>query len=163
MKFYTLLLIFIFLQGCDLKVANRSGTIADDYVEEPLSERSVQYELALNTSNKIMALIRDGRCDDIYKNLLSGKAKESLPFDSFKSMCQGLVSNYGNLIKYKPQQWHFFNKTEGDNEYLMSIKLAEHERLMVSYALVFPLNGKYDKIVGIHLKARQGVVPPGVF
>jgi len=46
---YIVVTLFVFLfsvSGCDttIEVNNRSGSINNDYIEEPLSKRSLQYE-----------------------------------------------------------------------------------------------------------------------
>lgn len=161
MKLALLLAIFIFLQGCDSRVGHRSGSMDDDYVEEPLSGWSAEYQPALETSNQILALIRDGRCNSMYETFLSDTGKVSIDLESFKSLCDNISSQFGSLSKYKPNQWHFFIWSDESEEYLLSVKIAEHTKTMVNYAFLFPADGPYKKIVGIHLKPRQGPLVPG--
>ncbi len=54
-----LLGICIFLNACEVTIDanNRSGTIEDDYVAEPLSDMSRKYEHALKISNTLRPLM----------------------------------------------------------------------------------------------------------
>ncbi|MFL1456371.1 hypothetical protein ACJO5Y_18170 [Marinobacter sp. GN3S48] len=163
MKLALLLAIVILLQGCDSWVGHRSGSIDDDYIEEPLSGRSAEYQLALETSNQILTMIRDGRCNSVYETFLSDTGRVNIDLGRFRSMCDNINSQFGSLSKYKPNQWHFFIASDEDEseEYLLSIKIAEHKKTMINYAFIFPADGPYKKIVGIHLKPRQGTLMPG--
>jgi hypothetical protein len=66
---FLVLFLIVGLSGCDLfgTISSRSGTIDDDYVEEPLSGGVEKYATALVTSNNILNLISKSKYPDLYR------------------------------------------------------------------------------------------------
>ena len=50
-KYIFVFLIVLILTACNFQEGNRSGDLEDDYVEEPISERSQKYKNALEICN----------------------------------------------------------------------------------------------------------------
>jgi len=159
------LLIPLVLLGCDssLNYSNRSGTLEDDYVAEPLSATSQKYKKALETSNNIINLFKNGEYQGAYNKYFSDHLKSQVSTDAFQNNLNKLRSSVGVLNNYKPMQWGFFSGKDQGMNLLYSVKIAEHEKNMMKYLFVFNHEGDFNEIVGFHVKVREGVTPPGTY
>lgn len=164
-KVVALFLTIFVLVACDAKIniSNRSGSLDDDYVAEPLSGRSKKYENALNVSNDVIDKIISRNFDSIYSDIFDAQLKSDLDKKKFTSSIAKLESVFGNIKEYKKLQWGFFSGEEDGRKFLYSKKIVEYEKGMVKYLFVFNDDGKYRRIVGLHVEERKGVTPPGVF
>ena len=149
--------------GCDSEVviANRSGTVNDDYVEEPISERSRKYENALLVSNAVLDKVRGAEYQTIYRELFDPRLKSILDEPKFSGMMKQIETHFGPIKRYKPMQWGFVPRKEGGENLVYSVKIVEHEKGMMRYLFVFADDGKYQKLLGFHAKPRTGVTAPG--
>jgi plasmid maintenance system killer protein len=153
------------LSGCDLfgTISTRSGTIDDDYVEEPLSGGVEKYDTALVTSNNILNLIAKSKYPDIYRIYFSDTMKAQMTSKEFKKFMIQVKESAGPLKAYKQMQWNFFSGTDKGLDMLYSVKIAEHEKLMMKYLFVFEKDKPYINLIGFFVKQRQGVSTPGQF
>ncbi|MCK0152929.1 DUF3887 domain-containing protein [Alcanivorax sp. S6407] len=166
-KISLLVLLFILslIAACDVSInaANRSGDIEDDYVAEPLSSMSKKYANALEVSNQLVEYMKAGDPESVYTELLSDSLKKTLSEQVWKDQVSQLTYAKGEIINYKKMQWGFVPFEQDGSDFIASIKIVEHEAGMMKYSVVFNDDGVFDKVVGFHLKERDGVSPPGEF
>ena len=149
--------------GCDFNTNVRSGTVDDDYIEEPLAGGAEKYEKALETSNTFVEYVKANRIDAIYQNLFSEELRATVSIGDFKEMLGKVNSAAGKIIRYKKMQWSFISYSEEGRDVIGSVKLVEHENEMLKYLLVFDRSGDLTRIIGFHFKQRKGVSPTGHF
>ena len=151
-----------FTVACDLKVtsANRSGTLDDDYVEEPLSESSKSYAQILNTSNDIIELIRTKDYDKIHSLHVEDRMKDILSTDKLSEAFDGAYGAMGAWVEYKPQQWGFLPTNENGVDYIVSYKIVMHENGRLDYAFAFEKDGTHTKFVGFKIVPRNKARTP---
>ncbi len=163
-KFFVAFLI-LSLSGCDLvgTIGVRSGTVDDDYVEEPLSGGVEKFEPALVTSNNILHMISQSKYSDVYRIYFSDAMKAEMTRKEFKAFMNQVKQGAGALKAFKPMQWNFSSKEKYGRDYIYSIKIAEHEKGMLKYLFIFERDKPYIGIAGFSVKERQGVSTPGQF
>ena len=164
-KLLSVIIIILFTSSCEVStnVSNRSGTLDDDYVEEPLSARSIKFAPALEISNDFINSIQSGNYDYIYSELISDGFKEELSKEEFMEMLNTIINLAGQIKMYKQQQWGFFTIKEDGNEYIGSVKIVEHENGILKYLFVFENDGVFKTLVGFNVKDRTEVTPPGIY
>ncbi len=160
-----LLVISVFLCACEVKFEanNRSGTVEDDYVAEPLSDMSRKYEHALQISNTFIGRLKSGELDSIYEKLFSSELRGLVSREDFQKMADQIYTAKGKIVRFKKMQWGFISGTENGRNFIGSVKIVEHENGMMKYLVVFDDDNKFDKIVGFRFKERDGVSIPGQF
>ncbi len=158
MKKIFLVILVMIITGCDasLVTGNRSGSVDDDYIEEPIGQFSLQYENALATSNEIVDLLIQKNYKKIHTEYVHQEAKDILSEDVLADLQAKLSSKVGEIKKYKKMQWGFLPATEKGKKLLVSFKIVEHDKLMFNYAFVFEDDGKYKRIVGLQINERKG-------
>lgn len=164
-KWIICLHLSLLLVGCDvsLNFSNRSGTLEDDYVAEPLSDNSLKYERALEISNNIIQLIKDIKYQAAYNKYFSNALKAQISADVFVDHMNRVQSTAGVLTDFKPMQWGFFTGKDKGMHLLYSVKIAKHKQSMMKYLFVFNHDGDFGEIVGFNVKVRGVVPPPGVY
>lgn len=163
---HTLVCILVpLLLACDanLTFSNRSGTLDDDYVAEPLSEHSQKYATALETSNALIRSVAAGRYAEVYDQLTDPMFKQRATKDDFVSLLKNVEATAGEIVAFKELQWGFFTGTEEGEELLYSTKIVEHRNLTMKYLIVFMADSNYERISGFHAKVREGVSRPGQY
>jgi hypothetical protein len=155
--------LLVLNSACDsqLVIVDRSGTLDDDYVEEPISARSKKYENALLVSNAVLDKARGGEYRTIYDEFFDARLKSILDEPKFAAMMKQIEGHVGPIKRYKPMQWGFIPRNEAGEKFLYSVKIVEHERGMIRYLFVFADDGHYGKLVGFHAKLRTGIAAPG--
>ena len=165
-KTYILSIItLLLLSSCDASISinNRSGTIKDDYVAEPLSDRSKKYKPLLETSNNIVQMISKEEYEFIYLNKFDDVLKRNLSQDEFISMMNQIKTGVGAIRNFKELQRGFFSGKDKGMDLIYSVKIVEHETQIMKYLFVFEEDGGYSRIVGFHVKAKEGVSLPGQY
>lgn len=165
-KTTALLIVFtLLLYGCDspFSISYRSGSLDDDYIAEPLSDRSAKYEKALNISNQFIERSSTQDYNGIYDELFADSLANQVSKESYLAMMAGVEKTFGQIVHYKPLQWGFFSCSDNDQSYLCSVKIVEHEKGMAKYLFIFVDDGEYKKLSGLKVKKRNGVSPPGIF
>ncbi len=141
------------LAGCDVNVSassrNFSGTDADHYVEEPLSESSKEYAPALEFSNQLVDRLQRGEFREIHAEHCGRTITSTVTQEQFVAMLQRVQDKLGPITRYKPVQWDFMSRTDKNGRFVTSTQIVEHERGMMEYSFVFKQGGPYDKQVGI--------------
>lgn len=164
---YTIILFssIAILGACEvnLGVNNRSGSLEDDYVAEPLSDMSQKHENALRISNKFIEKMRAGELDSIYEQLFAESLRKLITQQDFKNLINQIHQAKGKIVKYKKMQWGFISGQENGENFLASTKIVEHNKGMMKYLIVFRNDGKYNEIIGFRYKERDGVSPPEQF
>ncbi len=165
LRFFVLLCLAWLTVACEVSINtdNRSGTLEDDYIEEPLGFMSEKYENALRVSNEFVDRMRDGSIDSIYSGLFSEELRGIVSKQDFEKVLAQIFAAKGKITKYKKMQWGFISGKENGRDFLASVKIVEHEKGMMKYLVVFNDDGKFDEIVGFRFKEREGVSPPGQF
>jgi hypothetical protein len=159
----TCLFLLALVAGCDggVVIANRSGTVNDDYVEEPISNRSKRYENALLVSNAVIDKLRSAEYHAIHQEFFDPQFQATLDEPKFIAMMKQVELHLGPIKRYKPMQWGFVPRQEAGKNILYSTKIVEHEKGMMNYFFVFTDDGKYQKLAGIHARVRTGTTLPG--
>ncbi len=164
---YTIILLssIATLGACEVNfgVNNRSGTLEDDYVAEPLSDMSRKHENALRISNKFIERMKAGELDSIYEHLFAESLRKLITQQDFKKLINQIHQEKGKVVKYKKMQWGFISGQEAGENFLASTKIVEHRKDMMKYLIVFRDDGKFSEIIGFRYKERDGVSPPGQF
>ena len=161
-KSHILIILIFTLSGCDfkLKAGVRSGTLDDDYIEEPISNFAVQYKNALTTSNFLLENITQNNYSHIQKNYIHKDASGILTSKAIEEVILKTIKSAGPIINYKKMQWGFVPITENKNDYLLSFKIVEHKKGKLNYKFVFKNDGEYEKIIGIYIKSYDPVRQP---
>ncbi|MCR1795720.1 hypothetical protein [Leptospira sp. id769339] len=129
-------------------VSVRSGTINDDDIEEPLSDRSKPFENYLITSNNIVSKLTKKDLNYVYDFYLESKLKEIFPKDKFIDSMTTFSSRAGKFENFKLMQWNFVNTKIEGNPVVQSIKIVHHSNNVWYYIFTFD-PGNHEKIVGI--------------
>jgi len=105
-KSFLLLGLIFMLLACDqsLNISNRSGSIDDDYIAEPLSEISVKYENALKISNAVIEKLKVREYDSIYDNDFDRQLKNMISKEQFRSLMKQVEAMFGSVKRYKKMQ-----------------------------------------------------------
>jgi hypothetical protein len=155
-----ILSIVIFaLVGCGISVnvSSRSGSNSDDYVEEPLSERVIEYSNALETANYFLDSIISNNYSDTYELL-----DESLTINNSQENFQALLTKddevLGEIKEYLKNQWAFNNATFDGKKYLQLTKIVKYEKYTFSYIFTFPYDSKYKKLAGFTFKEKTALL-----
>ncbi len=161
-----LCLIVALLSNCGGKftiaTTHRSGPLGDDYVEEPLSDKSSRSEHALEVSNAILQQLQAHDSHAVYAERVDPLMKSNVSEATFEGWIKTIDERFGPLKSFKPMQWGFKVWSENGRDLVSSTKLVEHERGMVRYHFLFADDGKYEALLGFWMYERHGVAPPGV-
>ena len=151
----------------DVNINARSGSIENDYIEEPLIKLVSRFENALTTSNYFVDGVKSNNIDSLYQNLLSKKLRAKVSQEEFESLITELKATRGEIIQYKKMQWSFIKLNgEGDLEgknLIASVKIVKHEKETMKYLIAFEDDGKFNKIVLVNFKKQSSVLPAGQF
>jgi hypothetical protein len=160
-----LLVALALLSACDFSPQTniRSGSLDDDYVEEPLGDFAKRFENALAVSNTFIDLYKSNDFEAIYQDIFSDELRRKVSLDQVRELLGKVKSAKGEIIRFKKMQWGFFNYFEEGRNLIASTKIVEHENGLMKYLFVFDNDGKFEKIVGFRFKERAGVSPPGQF
>lgn len=87
-KLVILAVLLISLLGCEVNsvYGNRSGTVDNDYIEEPLSESSIKYKKALDVSNSVIDLIISADYKSIEMNYVHRDMSEVLTESTLREL-----------------------------------------------------------------------------
>jgi hypothetical protein len=159
-----LLLTVTALSACrpavGLTVTNRSGTVTDDYVEEPLSERSKALAPALETSNAIVDALREGDRHAMYTDMFSPEFQAVVPEAKWNDMCWVIDHGYGKIVRYKPMQWGFVSRRFEGRPFVDSIKIVECEKATIEVIATFIDDGVYAKPCAFTFRPRATHAAP---
>jgi len=155
--FSFVLVTAIILGSCSVEIntANRSGTVSDDYIEEPISEKSKKYSAALESSNKLIELIKKKEFQKIHGSFVDDSMKSVLTEQVLENSYTEAVNAMGDIVEYKQNQWGFVPTKNDDLEYVTSYKIVFHEKGRLDYSFSFKLEGDQSKIFRIALKPRK--------
>lgn len=153
------------IAACDVSFnfANRSGSMEDDYVEEPLSGMAEEYAPILDRSNRIIEAIQEKDIAYLYSEAFDEELVGIISREDFLKTLSAIENEAGTIKSYKPMQWHMFLGKDRGRKLIKSVKIVEHENFMVNYLFVFDYNFDNPKLLGFFFKSRQGVLTPGQF
>lgn len=156
-------LLLAALMACQPSVAttfsNRSGTVSDDDVEEPISERSKSFAPALETSNAILEKLREGDRQVIYRDLLSPEFKAITTEEQWTAFCSAMDRDCGKLVRFKPMQWNFQRGPLQGKTCVLSTKIVEFEKRTIEIVFTFVDDGAYAKPWSLSTRARTKPAP----
>ncbi|PID65603.1 MAG: hypothetical protein CR975_06495 [Gammaproteobacteria bacterium] len=159
-------LIALALTGCDEVVetfeqSSRSGTVIDDDVEAPLSDKAKQYEKALELSNRFLVLWQKKDFHSIHEQLVDPEMQSRLSVEKLADIDSHVEKAYGKLVGFKKGQWAFEPKRAKKQYFLFSIKSVTHEKTKLNYLFQFVLDNKYEKLVGFYVREKPALRAPG--
>lgn len=154
-----LILAIISLVGCGISVnvSARSGSNSDDYVEEPLSERVIEYSNALETANFFLDSIISKNYSNTYE-LLDESLTKNNSQENFKALITKDDEVLGEIKEYLKNQWAFNNATFDGKKYLQLTKIVKYEKYTFSYIFTFPYNSSYKKLAGFTFKEKTALL-----
>ncbi len=152
----TSLLAVFLLTACDASSVSqaRSGNKDDAYIEEPLAEGSVQYQLHLAKSNAYVGLLTQKDYGSIYEEFAPA-VKSSVPPDAIKSIYDQILTAHGAPLETKQQQWWFITGKEKGTPILISRKLVKHEKGMLEYDFTFSPDDPDKKLIGFFIREHK--------
>ena len=161
-----LFLAISLLLGCDkvidsFKESLRSGSIAYDDVEAPLSEKAKKYKNALNLSNDFLRLWQKKDFEKIYQTMIDPEVKDLLRVEKLADIYKNVNNTYGDFVGYKPSQWAFEPKKAKKQYFLFSIKRITHKKRKLNYIFQFVLDGEYKKLAGFYVREKPALRAPG--
>lgn len=156
----------LFFGGCDKVVksfddSSRSGTVANDDVEAPLSDKAKQYENALKLSNDFLALWARKDFQTIHDTMVDPEVKEQISVAKLADIYKNVEETYGALVSYKTGQWAFEPKKAKKQQFLFSIKAVTHEKRKLNYLFEFVLDGEYKQLAGFYVREKPALRAPG--
>lgn len=186
---YPVLLLSLCLTACnfDTRSSGRSGSYQDDYKENAIRDDFMVYKPALETSNKILELMKAGDAKTIADDYVLEELKPLLTEQDIEKVIKKAESKYGKIVSYKPMQWGFEPKVENGKRsktefnkilaekygegkkaakkipIVFSVKIVQHEKALVNYWFQFPDDMEYNKLLGIFYKERKGTRNIGQF
>ncbi len=152
--------------GCDNVVdtfeqSSRSGTVANDDVEAPLSDKAKPYANALKLSNEFLSLWQQKDFKTIYETMVDPEVQDQLTAEKMADIYKNVEEVYGPLISYKVGQWAFEPKKAKKQQFLFSIKVVTHEKRKLNYLFEFVLDGEYKKLAGFYVREKPALRAPG--
>lgn len=156
------------LGGCDNVVktfdnSSRSGSVTNDDVEAPLSDKAKQYKNALQLSNEFLVLWKKQDFQTIHDTLIATdpKVKDQLTVEKLADIYKNVEETYGKLLSYKPGQWAFEPKRAKKEYFLFSIKTVTHEKSKLNYLFQFALDDEYKQLAGFYVRKKPALRAPG--
>lgn len=132
----------------------RSGSITDDYVEEPLDDRAKSFAHALEVSNTLLERIRSGDRSAVYRDGFSTEFHAVATEAAFLQALDEFDKGCGAIVRFKPMQWKFSTFPEGGKRWVKSSKIVECEKLTVEMSFSFIDDDVYAKPSGFHIVPR---------
>lgn len=160
------LVALLLLSGCDKTVDTfsdslRSGSITNDEVEAPLSEKAKQYENALKLSNTFLALWEKKDFQTIHDTLIDPEVKAQLSVEKLADIHKNVEAAFGPLQYYQKGQWAFEPKRAKKQYFLFSLKSVTHEKAKLNYLFQFVLDGEYKQLAGFYVREKPTLRAPG--
>ena len=145
--------------SCDgyVELGVRSGSTQDDYMEEPLASSVEKYAQTLHTANLFIEAVRNSAFEDAYA-LCDTDIQAQLTEKLFKVMFAQVDVVAGSLSEYKKNQWSFNFEAVGETDLVIMTKIVKHEQKPMHYIFSFEKNGSYEKIKGLSLKEKTGLI-----
>ena len=158
-----ILVLLLLSFACEVRVSKgtRSGSLSEDYAEEPLSADARQYERALEMSNTIMDLLLERDYRRIVDSLVDRRSAPDITQQRMLDIFRDVESHAGPGLRYKRLQWGFVARQEGARSLLYSTKIVEHEKFKMRYVFIFIDDGTYRRIAGFYVRGYTGVAAPG--
>jgi hypothetical protein len=152
----TSLLALLLLSACDLNTNTeiRSGTKEDAYVDEPLSEDALQYQIYHAKSNAYVGLLSQKNYSAIYEEL-SPSIQPTVTPDAIKGIYDQIITTFGAPLETKQMQWWFIRTTEKNIPIILSRKLVKHEKGLLAYDFTFAADDKDMKLVGFYIRENK--------
>lgn len=156
---FMLVMLFTVLSGCDVigGTAHRSGTLDNDYKEDPVPQH---YANALTLSNYVVKTLIAGQYLFIAENYVDSNFSDHLDEIEIKRLYVQVRKIYGNPKSYMDNQWGFVTRNVEGKKLLFSVKIVEHENRTLHYIITFINDGQFRKMIGISVKERVGVRNP---
>lgn len=147
-------MVLTLVGGCEVNLhgTHNSSQGENDYFEEPITERSIKYSAALETSNSFIHSFAKGQLADA-RGFLDPRLQEVVSEQEFASLHEQVQANFGSFVEYKPMQWGFTTTSQLPNT-VVSTKIVIHENSETFYVFNFEDDGVYDHIIGFNITPR---------
>ena len=154
---YIVILFAILVVACNVSTTagNRSGTIDDDYIEEPLSKSAKKYAVVLESSNKIIELVKSEKYSEIHNSFVDESMKSIITEQVLETAFSDTKQAMGDVIDYKKMQWGFVSTVKNKLTYVFSYKIIFHEKGRLDYSFGFKEDGDHTKIISFAVKPRS--------
>lgn len=165
-KIIILLIVTLITTGCDKVIdtfdeSSRSGTIVNDDVESPLTDKAKQYENALKLSNDFLMLWQNKEFQTIHETMIDPEVQDVLSVEKMADIYNNVEKTFGELVGFKSGQWAFEPKRAKKQYFLFSIKTVEHKNKKLNYLFQFVLDGEYKKLAGFYVREKPALRAPG--
>lgn len=144
-----------FLAGCTCSpnYSLFSGSVTNDDFEEPLSLGAQKYAPLLVRSNEMMALLQQGRTQEVYDRFFDDSLKKQVSASDFAKLYASVLGRGGPVRFFRAQQWRFTVQ----RGLVTSTKIVHHVGGMLNYEFTFA-DKDATRIIGIHFRPHPQVV-----
>ncbi len=158
-KSITLIVFIIALLGCEVSFNTnaRSGSIKEDYIGEPLSERVIEYAAALQGANMFLDSIITKDYSIAYGLFDKGLA-DNMSEEEFKSFITKDDAVLGEIKEYLKDQWAFNNVTHEGKRYIQLTKIVKFDEYTMNYIFTFPYGSDYKKAAGFTFTEKKALL-----
>lgn len=150
--------VAIVISACEVSVntTQNSSKGGNDYAAEPLSGAVKDYAQALNTSNRFIELFAVDRDIVAAYELLQSDLQDNVSLEQLTEIRSqaDTQQGVGQFVEYLPGQWAFTRHSEGDNELLISVKIARFEKEQMFFLFVFEADNQ-NEITGFQWLRRE--------
>ena len=159
MKVFTVLIVLLCLFGCDVNTVKvkRSGSIDNDFVEDPIPD---DYKKVILTSNLIIDLLKKSDFKTINTHFVHETARETITESELANIFDQLEKQIGAIDIYLTSQWGIRPKSRDGVLYTYSVKIVKHQNAYMNYFFVFDLALSDSEIVGLYFKKKNGIRSP---
>ncbi|PIE44876.1 MAG: hypothetical protein CSA45_04995 [Gammaproteobacteria bacterium] len=139
----------------------RSGSVSNEDVAAPLSEKAQRYEKALEVSNRFLELWYQKDFKTIADTLIDPEMQGTINAEKLADIHKNVEAYFGPMMGFKRMQWAFEPKRKKRQYFLFSIKVVHHEKEMVNYLFQFLLDGGFEKLIGFYVREKPALRAPG--
>ncbi len=150
-----LLLTFTGISACDQQITTTTYSFIDgeEYVNEPLSDDTAQFEAHLLQSNRLINYVRNHDVGRIYAAASSG-FRQANSRAVIADILESIDESLGEIVEYKPQQWSFTTRPIGLVPVVYSSKIVMHENGEAIYHFAYVDDGPPDGYYVFHVSLR---------
>lgn len=154
MKKSSIFLLLFFLTHCRMNTSLNdsisSGTLENPEIESSIPKEFSEYQPYLETSNKIMDLVKRNDFITISNQYFPEFENKNEFTKKFALIKDHIETDYGKFKSYKKRQWNFSKKTDNEINYIQSIKIARYKKGIAYFNMSF-LEGKPNNIMSFYI------------
>lgn len=158
-KNITLIVMMLALMGCEVNfnMNARSGSLKEDYIGEPLTERVIEYATALQGANLFLDSIIIKDYSTAYGLFGEGLTK-NMSEEEFKIFITKDDGILGEINEYLKDQWAFNNVTHEGERYIQLTKIVKFNEYTLNYIFSFPYGSEYKKFAGFTFTEKKALL-----